>query len=363
LKSIIPIEYYSLVFFITLLFIGLTPSFLTSNSNEKVKGISFWGFFLLFFTVLYIGLRPLSYLFGDMVMYNIHLKELFYSNKLSRSFEFGFEALLRFFSTFKNATFFFFGCTFIYTLPLYLASKKLFGNLWFYSFLALVASFSFWAYGVNGIRNGISTSLFIYALSLKKEYWKIIFFLLAYSMHSSILLVIAAYYLVKFIKNTRYFFFFWLISIPVSFVSGDFFKNLFLGFNLFEDNRVEIYFDDFEKLNELTKLDTSFRLDFIIYSAIPILVAYYFIYIKKLNDTYYSSIVRMYLMLNAFWILIIKVNFSNRFAYLSWFMMGLVIFYPFLKYSVFKRQQVVLNVFTFLYVVIGFVLNVFVANK
>lgn len=363
MKSIIPIEYYSLIFFITLLFIGLTPSLITSITNEKVKSNSFWGVILMLFTLLYMGLRPLNYIFGDMVMYNIHLNELFYSNKLSRSFEFGFEFLLRFFSTFKNATFFFFACTIIYVLPLYIASKKLFGKLWFYCFFALVASFSFWAYGVNGLRNGISTSLFLYALSLKKEIWRMLFYLIALSMHSSIIIVIGAYYLVKLIKKTSYFFYLWLLSIPISFVSGDFFKNLFLGFNLFEDNRVEIYFDDFEKLNELTKLNTGFRFDFILYSAIPVLVARYFIYTKKLNDEYYSLITRLYLVLNAFWIFIIKVNFSNRFAYLSWFMMGLLIVYPLLKYELFKKQQMILNVFIFIYAVIGFVLNVFIASK
>jgi hypothetical protein len=34
---------------------------------------------------------------------------------------------------------------------------------------------------------------------------------------------------------------------------------------------------------------------------------------------------------NTFWILVIRANFSNRFAYLSWFLMAIVIAYPLLK--------------------------------
>ena len=41
---------------------------------------------------------------------------------------------------------------------------------------------------------------------------------------------------------------------------------------------------------------------------------------------------------NAFWILIIRANFSNRFAYLSWFLMAPVIAYPMLRYKLFPNQ-------------------------
>ena len=40
----------------------------------------------------------------------------------------------------------------------------------------------------------------------------------------------------------------------------------------------------------------------------------------------------IYLTANAFWILVIRSSFSNRFAYLSWFLMAIIIFYPFFKH-------------------------------
>ena len=36
----------------------------------------------------------------------------------------------------------------------------------------------------------------------------------------------------------------------------------------------------------------------------------------------------MYILANTFWILVIRANFSDRFAYLSWFIYSAVLIYP-----------------------------------
>ena len=46
-------------------------------------------------------------------------------------------------------------------------------------------------------------------------------------------------------------------------------------------------------------------------------------------DPFYASLVNAYLLTNALWVLVIHASFSNRFAYLSWFMMPWVLLYPF----------------------------------
>ena len=46
------------------------------------------------------------------------------------------------------------------------------------------------------------------------------------------------------------------------------------------------------------------------------------IFIVKKNyieDQLYVKMCNIYLLANAIWILVIRANFSNRFAYLSWF--------------------------------------------
>jgi len=46
-------------------------------------------------------------------------------------------------------------------------------------------------------------------------------------------------------------------------------------------------------------------------------------------DPFYARLVNTYLFANAVWILVINATCSNRFAYLSWFMMPWVLLYPF----------------------------------
>jgi hypothetical protein len=65
---------------------------------------------------------------------------------------------------------------------------------------------------------------------------------------------------------------------------------------------------------------------------------------------------------NAFWILVIRANFSNRFAYLSWFMMALVIIYPFLKSQLMPNQNKVLARVILFYFAFTFLMNVILAK-
>ena len=116
---------------------------------------------------------------------------------------------------------------------------------------------------------------------------------------------------------------------------GSIFISLFttLGFG---DDRLASYLS-----GELSS-DTRFRWDFLFYSAFPVFAGWYFIIKKQFNDKYYYHILNTYLICNAFWILVIRANFSNRFAYLSWFLMAFVIIYPLLKQQFFKNQQVII---------------------
>lgn len=88
---------------------------------------------------------------------------------------------------------------------------------------------------------------------------------------------------------------------------------------------------------------TGFRYDFLAYSAAAVYTGWYFIFKKKYNDKIYINLYNTYLICNAFWILVIRANFSNRFAYLSWFMMGLVIIYPFLKKEFFINHHLLVG--------------------
>ncbi|MGL5894200.1 MAG: EpsG family protein, partial [Bacteroidales bacterium] len=42
---------------------------------------------------------------------------------------------------------------------------------------------------------------------------------------------------------------------------------------------------------------------------------------------------------NGFWILVIRASFSNRFAQISWFIMPLVLIYPFYKHLFWSERE------------------------
>ena len=104
----------------------------------------------------------------------------------------------------------------------------------------------------------------------------------------------------------------------------------------------------------------GFRWDFLIYSAIGVFAGWYYLFKKKLKDINYYRLFNTFLFTNAIWILVIRANFSNRFAYLSWFIMALVVVYPWLK-AKFENEQNKKFAYTILgYYLFTYIMNVFV---
>ncbi len=264
-----------------------------------------------------------------------------------------------FLSFFSSRTLYFFIIALIYIGSMYWASKRLFPNYYYFSFLILVASFSFFAYGTNGIRNGIATSIMLLGLTFNNR--KIIMyglFFIAYSIHSSLLLPIAAFFLTTFIKNYYIYLSVWVSSIFVSLISGSFFENQILKVGSFDDDKMLAYFQNKEEIADIFS-KTGFRWDFLLYSSIPVVISYYFIIKKDFKDAFYIQLINIFLITNAVWILIIRASFSNRFAYLSWFMMGLIIIYPLLKQVYWRNQFQVIGMLTILYFSFTYILNIF----
>lgn len=129
---------------------------------------------------------------------------------------------------------------------------------------------------------------------------------------------------------------FWLVCIPLSLVGGGFFENFFASLG-FEDDRLSYLTDG--NVNNDNFSSTGFRWDFLIYSGTAIFAGWYYIVKKEFNEKIYFWLFNTFVFSNAFWILVIRANFSNRFAYLSWFMMGLVIIYPLLRQQLIPKQH------------------------
>jgi hypothetical protein len=131
----------------------------SSNNIGSKRGL---GIIFLAVILLYIGLRPISFAFGDMAVYAQEFEEYKFGAPLRVERDVLFEIFMQACSKIMSAEIFFLLCAALYILPLYFLATKLFGKYWFYCFFILVISFSFWAYGTNGIRNGIATSLFLF---------------------------------------------------------------------------------------------------------------------------------------------------------------------------------------------------------
>ena len=359
----IPIDIYTDVFFYVMLFAVLVTflhtQVLSISSITTLKFNNYFGTTILIFTLLYIGLRPIHGVFVDMKTYakifeRFSLNE-FNTDDLKDPLFYVFMYLS---SKLMTVGSFFFICAFIYIYPLYLVSKKWFKEYWFYGFLLLIVSFSFWNYGTNGIRNGMATSVFLYALSKNRVKSKLIWLALSVLIHKTMLLPVIGYLIYyKFNPKLNFFYALWLVAIPFSLVFSGFWESFFLSTG-FEDERMSYLNLDEDK----SRLDTSFRWDFLLYSFAPIIFSYYYIKIKKFEDFLYSNLVATYLFANAFWILVIRANFSNRFAYLSWFLIAPIIIYPILKHRFLKRQHSKIGYIILFYYAFTFIM-IIILNK
>lgn len=332
LPSYTPIYYHILLLVNVFVFIHTLRYKIDERANLKVMQIT--GVFVFAFVLLYMGLRPNDHVFGDMPVYTYHYENYANGKAITSNKDFLFHLLMWNSSKIMTVESFFFICSVLYVIPAYVISKKWFQKYWFYAFLMMIGSFSFWSYGTNGIRNGIATAFFLMALASNKRLIQILWLFLAVNFHSSMLLPTAALIATWFYNQPKGFYYFWLLSIPLSLMFPGFWESFFAG--IIEDDRAS-YFTEDKYAAAFSR--TGFRWDFLLYSATGVFAGTYYLFKKKIEDQTYIRLFNIYLFANAFWILVIRASFSNRFAYLSWFLLALVIVYPWLKFYFEKNQH------------------------
>jgi len=407
---------------------------------------------------LFMGFRPVSAVFVDMVTYAWSYQRV--QNGLENNFNdrlFG--GLMQLCSPVLPVEGFFFVCALVYIAPLAVACWRIHGKWAFPVFLAFITSFSFWAYGVNGIRNGMACSVLILAFAFYDMPF-VMFPLMAaaWGFHGSTILPAGAFLIVHYIKRTEIWLAFWVLCVAATLVAGNVGEMMMSHFNPFtSDDRVERYIVNAGDAG-------GFRADFIAYSIVPVLVTLLLAaptrarlrriaarvipepalnwmreqdvvgangvgmgmlawprqsgagrafsagvtpaglagvshvvcsgtetlpepaagtarpqcntggshrtglagaretsrgqerslpraglkqsgwnglpWVQLLrSDPFYARLVNTYLLSNAIWLLVIHAEFSNRFAYLSWFMMPWVLLYPFVPGKINDRPR------------------------
>lgn len=219
------------------------------------------------------------------------------------------------------------------------AVKRLLPSHMMLAMLFIFGSLMYYNFGTNGIRNGLACQIVLLAFSyfVEKKYVPAVFlFLLAFGIHRSTILPIASILVAMYvIKDPKIAIYFWIACIPLSIFMGSFFEAFFAGLGF--DDRMAAYTSDDISMSQFNK--TGYRWDFLLFSTAPVLLTWIVCEKKKCNDIIFNIMATAYCLSNAFWVLVIRTPFSNRFAYLSWFMMPLVIAYPLINLAVWQDQD------------------------
>lgn len=199
-------------------------------------------------------------------------------------------------------------------------------------------AFEFYPFAVNGIRNGIACSFVIMALAClcnNKKTLAIVLSFVAVGFHKSTILPIVMMFFTYYINSPKCMYFVWAVSIIISLAIGGYIDNFLAMINYDQRLADNIQNNDADGLI----LEHRFRWDFLLYSSMPIILGWYTIFKRKVYNNTYLILLGTYIYANSFWVMAIRAIFSNRIAYLSWFIYPIVLAYPLLNFPVFKKQH------------------------
>lgn len=355
--------YYGTVYYFFFLFLSwVTVLYYIGSSGQKLlrsEGSAMQGVALLLTIVMifYLGLRPDGGIFMDSTSYRdtyIYLLQENDFEPISLNSEWLWHNLTVLFKTMGlNHHEYFLVIEVVYLGGMFITSLLLLRyNLWM-AMLFFFTAFSCYSYGVNGIRNGMACSIELVAVALiaiDKRYWPatLILAFLAMGVHRSTMLPTAAVFASAFvIKEPKVAIRFWLLAIAISLIAGPYVSQFFAAMGF--DDRMSEYAASTHEEDAITGISNGFRWDFLFYSIWPVVMTWYLTMHRKFNDKTFNVLANTYILCNAFWIMVIRATFSNRFAYLSWFLYPLVIAYPLFRMNVWKDQDRKTAIIFFLY--------------
>ena len=343
-----PFVYFPVSLYLTLAFIIYQYGKISTMSSRTLivsdNNIRLFLWYVFLF-ILVVGLRPVIYVFGDTVNYarSYWLMADGYAQADDMNSDWLFNNLMYWFASKGfDVMWFFLFVEIFYIVPMAIACKRLSSNNYVILLLFCFSAFSFFTYGTNGIRNGMACSLVILAITYlqgnKRD--KIIcgvLCFLAYNIHHSTALPILAMLYSYYFSKPKYMFYLWVSSIGISLVMGGLIESFFAGLGF--DDRMSSYIAGQEDKEEMMQFsNTGFRWDFLLYSVMPIWLGWYLVFKRKVYNSTYMLLLGIYIYSNSFWVMIIRSSFSNRFAYLSWFLYPIVLAYPLIKFEIWPKQ-------------------------
>lgn len=316
-------------------------------------------------TIVLIGMRPVSSIYGDTVNYAAGFQRMasnIENTRLHLGKEWLYDFITYYSAKYTNLHIYFTIFAIMYVAPLWLALRRIFSEYNFVPFIVVISMFTFWAYGVNGIRNGVGASIFILALTYTENIpLMIIIALFGAGVHNTVYLMIAGALIAWFWNDSRVYIVAWFACILISLVFGNSIQAWMAGFadSVADDNKLTAYLNYNEQSMKADGMfvSTSFRWDFLAYSGIGVAIGSYFSIFRNFKDQYYQWIFNIYLICNSFWVLIIRAPYSNRFAQISWFILPIVLIYPFMRERFWINQEKMLTVGILIFYAFGFITN------
>lgn len=326
--------YHSIyLFFVTVITFLLCNNICKQNTNLNKKESIFVGIIIVLVLSFFIGLRPYSPYFGDSQAYfNTYYRKVFdYYHVFFEKNSLIFSNLLSFFASYHlGCSSFFILISLLYFGCSYLSCSKFFPQKSVFAFLVYLGAFSTYAYSVNGIRAGVAASIFYCAIAYREKKWlSILLLLISWGFHHSMHVSILAFIVVYYYSEPKVYVYFWLACLLISVFHISYFQIIFSRLTD-EKGAVYLFNSTLDKAISIGRM----RYDFVLYSAIPIVIGYY-IYNKleqKIKE--YDFILCLYILLNSLWMLCMYAAFTNRIAYLSWQLYPFVLGYPFLSEKV-----------------------------
>ena len=325
------------------LFVGLqyynSKGTLQTQRHESV--LVGWGVALII--AIWLGMRPNSGYFGDTTNYARSFRAFQPADfVIDFKNEWLWDSLYYITKTLGfDIHFLFTVVSLLYMVTAYVSLRVLIPQKPIISLVLLCGSLMFYAFGVNGLRNGLACHATLLAFTLYFKNQRILAGLLAflaYGVHHSVGIPLAGFICSLLIyKRPHWSIAIWGLSIVASLLLGNRLTGFIEQFSV--DERLQGYTNLEQGGKGVQFSSYGFRWDFLAYSAMPIVLGYYTIVKKRLTDNWYSVLFSTYCLANAFWVIFIRAAFSNRFAYLSWFMYPIVVAYPLFFFNLWNDQD------------------------
>ena len=185
-------------------------------------------------------------------------------------------------------------------------------------------------------------SLFLLALAMYKEnkkLWMILFLVVSFGFHHSMIMPVLAFVTCYFYKNPKVYLVFWFVCLMMAAFHITALQEMFATIAMDVDEKAVGYLLT-EGGYRKESLMGGFRIDFILYGFIPVLLGWFAVYQKNIKSDVYIFMLNLYTLINAMWLLCMYASYTNRIAYLSWGLYPIVLIYPLLKEKWSTRQYV-----------------------